>query len=518
MATELKTGTCPMIACGHNSQSKSIFMPAYRHLSSIVRFIFLLFGAMTLSSPGFSVARETIDLYVGEIEVMKTGKVDRVAIGNPKVASNTILPNGQLILMGDGAGETTMHIWLAEGEELDFDVIVRDHKQQANFHELNTLLKGIPGVQVTRIGDLMVIKGQVSSTDAEQLSKILGQFSGVLDLVTPRSQHEEIRTLLSAIPGTTIKEVGNQTVISGEVSKEYENMIKIVQGKYPGLMNLTRTQEAVAGKMIYMQVRIMEMRKSAQEKLGINWSNSLAGPSFQFGIEATRNGATILNDQNTSSVLKKADVSDLTSGTGYFGIATGVSSIISLLEASGDTVVLAEPRLSTRSGGKASFLAGGEIPMPLISSMGQTTVEFKKYGISLDIEPVVDDRGNILAHIETEVSMPDQSVAVQGIPGLFSRRTSADISMKARETLVIAGLLNETAQKSYDKVKWLGEMPILGPLFRSKDYQNEQSELVIFVTPQVYDASAAANQKGLETAEAMEQRYNEIISNDGLLE
>ncbi|OGR16476.1 MAG: hypothetical protein A2X81_15280, partial [Desulfobacterales bacterium GWB2_56_26] len=308
--------------------------------------------------------------------------------------------------------------------------------------------------------------------------------------------------------------------ISGEVSKEYENLIKIVQDKYPDLMNLTRTQDAVAGKMIYMQVRILEMNKRATENLGINWNlDNLAGPSFEFGVEHSRNGATILNsDKTIPNSLKKAGVKDLTTSAGYFGIATGVTSAISLLEASGDTVVLAEPRLSTRSGGKASFLAGGEIPMTIISSLGQTTVEFKKYGISLDIEPVVDDRGNILAHIDTEVSMPDLTIHAQGIPGLLSRRTSTDISMKARETLVIAGLLNESTHKNYDNVKWLGKLPILGPLFRSKDFSNEQSELVILVTPQVYDASSVPNQEGLEKADEMQRRYHEIIGGGGLLE
>lgn len=493
--------------------SRTPVFPSGNILALLVLAQLLLFAVS-----GF--ARENIELFVGEIKVLKIGRVERVAIGNPKVASNSILPNGQLILMGDAAGATTMHIWLEEGKEMEFDVLIREHQQQASFQELQTLLKEVPGVKAMRIGELTVIKGEVASADAEQLAKIVGQFSGVLNLVTPKSHGEEIKTLLSAIPGTQIQVVGNHTVLTGEVSKEYENLIKIVQDKYPDLMNLTRTQDAVAGKMIYMQVRIMEMKKSAQENLGINWDLSkLAGPSFEFGVEHSRNGATILNSDHTPpNSLKKAGVKDLTTSAGYFGIATGVSSIISLLEASGDTVVLAEPRLSTRSGGKASFLAGGEIPMPVVSSLGQTTVEFKKYGISLDIEPVVDDRGNILAHIETEVSMPDVAGAVLSIPGIFSRRTSTDISMKTRETLVIAGLLNESAQKSYDNVKWLGQLPILGPLFRSKDFHNEQSELVILVTPQVYDASALPNREGLEKADEMRQRYQDILGGGGLLE
>lgn len=479
----------------------------------------LLLLAVTMMIAGRTdAARDTIDLYVGEIQVMKVGKVDRVAIGNPKVASNTILPTGQLILMGDSAGASTMHIWLEGGDEMEFDVLVRDHLQQSSYTDLAALLKEISGVTVSRVGEQIVIKGQVPSLETERFETIVKQFPGVLNLTSPKSRHEEIETLLSSIPGATISQVGNHTVISGEISKDYEELITIVQGKYPDLMNLTRIQDAVAGKMVYMQVRIMEMKKTAQDKLGIDWNKALVGPSFEFGIEGTRGGATILNSDNTSEVFKKTGTRDLTTSAGYFGIATGLTSVINLLEANGDSVVLAEPRLSTRSGGKASFLAGGEIPMPLISSMGQVTVEFKKYGIALDIEPVVDDRGNILAHIETEVSLPDKAVAVQGIPGLFSRKTSSDISMRAKETLVIAGLLNETAQNGIDNVKWLGHLPILGPLFRSKNFLSEKTELVIFVTPQVYDASSSVNREATETAEAMRRRYQEIVKGGGLLE
>lgn len=478
----------------------------------------VLFLAFLL--PGTSAwTREIIDMYVGEIQVLEIGRVERVAIGNPRVASNTILPRGQIVLMGDAVGATTMHIWLEEGGTREFDVLVRDRGHLDAYQELVALLREVPGVEAVRVGDLTVVKGEVASRDAAQLSRILAQFQGVLDLVTTKNQHDELKSLLAAIPGTTILEVGAHTVISGEVSEEYSKLIGIVQEKYPDLMDLTRTRAAVAGKMIYMQVRIMEMKKSVQEKLGIRWGDfSLAGPSFQYGIESPLRGGTILNADGTSNVLKKAGVADLRKGVGYFGIATGITSIINLLESSGDTVILAEPRLSTRSGGKASFLAGGEIPMPVTSSMGQTTVEFKKYGIALDIEPVIDDHNNILAHIETEVSTPDRSVAVDGIPGLLSRKTSTDISMRAGETLVIAGLLNEAAQRNQDNVKWLGQLPVLGALFRSKDFMNERSELVILVTPRIHDASSSDNREALGAAESMRRHHSEIISGSGLLE
>lgn len=131
---------------------------------------------------------------------------------------------------------------------------------------------------------------------------------------------------------------------------------------------------------------------------------------------------------------------------------------------------------------------------------------------------MVDELGNILAHVDTEVSTIDNSVAVQDIPGIKSRSTKTDISMRDNQTLVIAGLLSDEAGKSYDKVKWLGDIPILGPLFRSKSFQNKQTELIIFVTPRVYDATSPINMEALEKAATINQSYNKLVKNGTILE
>lgn len=484
-------------------------------VSRVLFFALLLF----MLAPIESGARESITMYLGEVQVMEISDIERVAIGNPGVASNSILPQGQLVLLADAVGATTMHIWLKDGREKDFDIIVNEKKVYDDYDELATLLNDFPGISTARIGELTVIKGKVHKKDKEQYDRILKKYNEVLDLVTSRDTRSEVSLLLEDIPNLTVREVGGFTVLSGEIGEEYSPLINVVEQKYQNILNLTRVHTAIAGKMIYMKVKIMELSKSITEKLGIDWGVlGLIGPSLEFGVETSRNSGTILNATGTSKVLTKPGGVNLSTSRGYFGIATNITSLINLSLGTGDAVILAEPQLSTRSGGKAEFQAGGEYPIATTSTTGQVNVEYKKYGIMLKIEPVVDDRNNILAHLETEISAIDPGQTFGDYKGLLTRNTSTDVSLREGETLVIAGLVQDLAHNDYSKVAGLGDIPILGSLFRSKDFQNQRTELVIFVTPYVYDVSSPLNAKHLEQAEKIKMEFNDIVKGDELLD
>jgi pilus assembly protein CpaC len=466
-------------------------------------------------------ARESITMFLGEVKVLEIDMIERVAIGNPAVASNSILPQGQLVLLADSVGATTMHLWLKDGKEKDFDIIVNEKKVFDDYEELVSLLSAFQGVQPIRLGDLTVIKGKINKKDKSQFDRILKRYDNVLDLVTARDIQSEVSLLLKDIPNLTVRDIGGYTVLSGEISKEFSPLITIIEQKYKNIMNLTRVHAAVAGKMIYMKVKIMELSKSITQKLGINWGNlmtGLTGPSLEFGLETSRNGGTLLNADGTSAALTKPGGTSLTTSRGYFGIATSITSVINLSLQNGDGVILAEPQLSTRSGGKAKFHAGGEYPIATTSSMGQVNVEYKKYGIMLNIEPIVDDHDNILAHIETEISNIDHGQSFGDYVGILTRNTSTDVSLKVGETLVMAGLVQNVAHNDFNKVKWLGDAPILGPLFRSQDFQNQLTELVIFVTPYIYDASSALNSAKLAEAARIQKQFDEIVEGHELVD
>ena len=235
-------------------------------------------------------------------------------------------------------------------------------------------------------------------------------------------------------------------------------------------------------KMVQIKVRMIEFRKSALGRLGIDWSDSINGPTFAAAGDAVGN-----NLFRPAAEGFNALPNTVSPFSTYFGIATNITSRINLLASSGDAVTLAEPVLSCASGGNASFLAGGEVPYPTIGTNGQTTVEFKEYGIKLNVSPSIDDAGNVRTTVETEISQLDPAVSVQGAPGLLTRRAQTQVNVRSGQTIVISGLLTSESSKDVDRIPGIGNLPIIGNFFKAQNARDSASELVIFLTPEVID-------------------------------
>ena len=167
-------------------------------------------------------------------------------------------------------------------------------------------------------------------------------------------------------------------------------------------------------------------------------------------------------------------------------INTGLNAQLRLMEQNGSASILAQPVLSTRNGAEASFLAGGEFPYS-VSNINGTTIQFKPYGIRLEITPRVDDNGVIRARIMSEVSDLDLSVMGDAGPALRTRKTETEFNVMQGGTIVLSGLLTRDVNAAIDKVPFLGDIPVLGALFRSRRFQNNETELVVFVTPHAVD-------------------------------
>ena len=241
-------------------------------------------------------------------------------------------------------------------------------------------------------------------------------------------------------------------------------------------------------KMVKINVKIVEIRKNAVKELGINWSTSANGPAFATAGDFI--SSNFLTNRGNSGITDPLPL-NIEPFSSYLGIASSVTSQINFLASSGDAMTLAEPTLSCRNGGSAQFLAGGEIPYPVTGINGQVSVEFREYGIKLDINPLVDDEGNIFTSILTEVSQIDPAVTVLGAPGILTRRTETQMNIKQGNTVVISGLLNTESSNDIDKVPLLGDIPLIGNLFKSRSYRNQASELVVFVTPDIVDPESA---------------------------
>ena len=176
----------------------------------------------------------------------------------------------------------------------------------------------------------------------------------------------------------------------------------------------------------------------------------------------------------------------------------------------GDARILASPELTAKSGGKARLQVGGEIPIPLAGAFGTQTVEFKPYGIIFSIEPVIDGSDIITAKLSTELSQIDPAVTVAGIPGFLTRSTSTEISVRPGQMIALSGLVNSELSNAIDKVPGIGNMPIFGRLFRSDDFRNKRSDLVVLLEPEIITVGGGMadqlRQRGVDNTREFEKK------------
>ena len=358
------------------------------------------------------------------------------------------------------------------------------------------LLKGQEDVEKFEIKEFKESETaeSVSTEDAQELEKALNELRTVnVDLFAGQVE------VLAKVAVKRVA-VGNGGVIRAEVLKTGE---LLVIARAPGSTSLRlwhkdgkqtdyniRVSENdpetrfPMEKMVRMKVKMVEFRKSALGNLGIDWGDGIAGPTFATAGDVIGNNLFRPAAEGIAGLPNTVKPFST-----YFGIASNITSRINFLASNGDAVTLAEPVLSCANGGTASFLAGGEVPYPTRGSNGELRVEFKDYGIKLNISPQIDPRGNVRTLVKTEISQIDPALSVQGTPGLLTRRAETQVNVRSGETIVISGLLSSESSKDVDKIPGLGNLPVIGSLFKSKNVRNSVSELVIFVTPEVIDPS-----------------------------
>ena len=461
------------------------------------------------------------NLRVGELKILNPGDIDRVAVGNANVISTSLLKNGQLLVFGEAPGLTTLHLWLKNGQEsqIEFTVDKSEYSAavtsgvlQQKVAAVKKLLAGVPGVEVAVVGDKIVMSGQYDGRYAPQIAAVKAAYPETLDL-SLSTKLNEVKQLVADIKGIDVRLVGSRIVLSGTIDDGYEPTITTITAAYPDIMDLTRKEEIELpdDKMVLVNIKITEFNKSASDSLGINWSNNFAGPAAAIASETSfggkrADGVTVLGNSNAPKPLSGIDAANVAPSFGYFGIATEITSRINLAINSGNAMILAEPRLVARSGGEAKFLAGGEVPIEIVTPTS-ASIEFKQFGILLNIKPTIDRNNNIRAHVETEISAVDKSVAVGNTPGFLTRRTDADILLHSGETLVMSGLVDRELSRDLTGLKGLSSLPILGSLFRSRDFRDKKTDLVIFVTPQVYDSEHKQNIDAVAQEQARESGF-----------
>ncbi|MES1207859.1 MAG: type II and III secretion system protein family protein, partial [Pseudomonadota bacterium] len=279
-------------------------------------------------------------------------------------------------------------------------------------------------------------------------------------------------------------------VLSGEVSdvRVPERAAEVAQLHSEKIANLIKV---VGNQQVQLEVKFAEVSRSGLRELGINFFHQDAGGRFLGGL--VNPGQTpdgFANVPGTFSGGGRPPV-PVQPGNGFSLFFSGLptfpfSAILNILEQSGLAKMLAEPTLVALSGQEAKFLVGGEFPIPVATSLGAVSVLWKKFGIILSFTPTVIADGALHLKLSAEVSDvdPSRSVTVGGIsiPGLTSRQSETTVRLADGQSFAIAGLLSDKVQSTVNKIPLLGDLPILGALFRSVNYQRNETELLVVVT------------------------------------
>lgn len=395
-------------------------------------------------------------LAVGEVATIGLTGVARIAIGNGALVKATVVDDREIVLLAEGAGQTVMHVWLRNGRQLSYELQVLASRASRVMDDLQALLKETPGITARTVGERVVIEGRYPNAEAAA-------------------------------------------------------RIKLLATHFPQVLNLVPDAPADADplqmeRMVQIDLRVVEVKKRALDQLGIKWASTANGPilaTTALGYSNTPYRPDNFVTNGLSPVNTAHPIST------FFGLATQITSALQFLEQNGDAWTLAEPRLSCRSGGSSEFLAGGEIPVPVGQGFGVVSVEYKKYGVSIEFRPVADAQGNIDSHLLIEVSEPDTRNTNAGFIAFTTNRTETQLALKHGEPLVISGLLRQKSDRSNDALPGLGRLPFIGMLFGAKEARTEQTELFVIATPRVITPESAMNKAGIDKAATMAAETDE---------
>lgn len=308
-----------------------------------------------------------------------------------------------------------------------------------------------------------------------------------------------------AMPDATIQAtpMNNLVLLTGTVASpedidEAQHLVQAYVGKDTEVVARLKTATPL---QVNLRVRIAEVDRSLIKQIGVNLFNQSTG-GFQIGV-AQGQGIYLPPPSSSTDTVNSAQpqilrnpIGTTLSGVGkLFGL--NIMSALDLAETDGLATTLAEPNLTALSGETASFLAGGEFPIPVSQGVGGTsavTIEYKQYGVSLAFTPIVLADGRISMRVRPEVSQLSDagSVTLNGfkVPALTTRRAETTVELGSGQSFMLAGLLQNSVNNSIEKAPFLGDLPIIGALFRSTKFERDESELVIVVTPYLVKPSS----------------------------
>ncbi|MEA3386099.1 MAG: type II and III secretion system protein family protein [Thermodesulfobacteriota bacterium] len=426
-------------------------IPKYKILLLFFIFVFSVFVGVASSDED---ELETIQLVIGKSKLITVPvSIKRASIGDPTIADIRVLRQkkpAELYVRGVAPGVTNLILW----------------KSDDNYYKTYDLHISVDMAQLKRKMDEILPEENIEVEAAGRCVILSGEVSSTANLSTAV---ELAKTFIHAFKKS---EGGTSQGKDGGVVKEEKREVA-VEPKIVNLMQVGGVQQ------VMLEVRVAEMGRKLMKRLGVNFSY-FSGEDFVLGM---LNNLTVI-DEALPAIGVTSPINAL------FRFHHGNASwtgFIDALKTEGIIKILAKPTLVTLSGENAEFLAGGEFPVPVPGEWDKTEIEWKKYGVELQFTPRVLSNDKISLKVLPAVSELDYENAVEFsgyvIPALTTRYASTTIELDDGQSFAIAGLLNEKVYENIAKYPILGDIPVLGALFRSSEFRKHESELVIIVTP-----------------------------------
>jgi pilus assembly protein CpaC len=361
--------------------------------------------------------------------VQLDGAMSDLFVANDSIADVQVRSSNQIYIFGKSAGETTVYATNKAGRVL-YSANVRVGTNIGSIDEMLALAMPEAKIQATPMNGMVLLTGTVATPqDVEEANRLVQAFVG---------------------SGTQV---------------------------------LSRVKTATP-LQVMLKVKIAEVSRSLIRDIGVNLTTlDPTGGNFLFSLTRGRDISSTLVTGEVPVPAGKSAISAAIANV--FGL--DVAAAVDLNENSGLVNMLAEPTLTALSGETASFLAGGEFPIPTAQGINGTSVEFKPYGVSLAFTPVVLEGGRISMRVRPEVSeiSPATGVRLNGfdIPGVTTRRTETTVELGSGQSFMISGLIRHNHNNTIEKTPFLGDIPIIGALFRSTGFRKEETEMVVVITP-----------------------------------
>jgi pilus assembly protein CpaC len=407
-----------------------------------------------------SEAPQVLHLLVGRsLVITSPNRIKRVSLADPTIAEAIVVSPTQVVVNGKAPGGVSLIIWDEVGLSQSFEVSV-DIDVLGLSQKIHEVFPAEP-VQIETSGSVVMLSGKISS--AEVADKIL----------------------------------------------------EVVKNSTPKVTSLMQVP-APATIQISLQVQFAQVNRVAMQQLGVNilhqfgsnmpfslGTQQFAPPGIGTTQSVTSNGSTTTTTTGTNNFL----LSDLLN-VAIFRPDINLAVFIKALQEDNVLEILAEPNLLTESGKEASFLAGGQFPYPVLQSVtagtaGAITIQFKEFGVRLNFVPTVRPDGMIHMKVEPEVSALDftNALQIQGflIPALATNRVMSEMDLRDGQSFAVAGLIDNRVIEQFEKIPFIGDIPVLGKLFQSRNLNKSKNELLVVVTPRIVQPIAAGQTVPLPT-------------------